>query len=171
MSTTYEDGHGGHITILERGDESAAMRFRMVMPKGFGPPSRERHPLQREDFRVLRGVLDLGRIEGARVVLRAGDSYSLLPDTYHLPANAGDDELEFEATLTPGLDAADMFAALYTATRDHRGVAQFARVAAIFRRYAKTIAFPFPVRTVMGVVATLASLFRVQPPDPAHRDA
>jgi len=161
MSTTHEDGLGGHITILERGDASAPLRFRMVMPRGFGPPAPECHPSQREDFHVLRGTLDLGVVDGARVVLRVGDSYTLPAGVYHLPANAGEDELEFEATLTPGLDAAQMFAALYAATRQHRGLGRFARVAMIFRRHAKTIAFPAPVRVVMIVVAALASLFGV----------
>jgi hypothetical protein len=52
-----------------------------------------------------------------------------------------------------------MFAALYQVTRDHRGLAQFARVAMVMRKYADAIAFPVPVRAVMSVVATLASLF------------
>jgi mannose-6-phosphate isomerase-like protein (cupin superfamily) len=162
VSTTHEDGLGGHITILERGDATAPLRFRMVMPRGFGPPARECHPSQREDFHVLRGTLDLGRIDGARVVLRAGDSYTLPAGVYHLPANAGEDELEFESTLTPGLDAAQMFVSLYAATREHRGLGRFARQAIIFRRHAQTIAFGAPVRAVMIVVAAMAPYFGVR---------
>lgn len=92
------------------------------MPRGFGPPAAERHPRQREEFRVLRGTLDLGTIDGARVLLRAGETFSLPAGKYHRPLNAGDDELEFEATLTPGLDAAEMFASLYAATRELRAL-------------------------------------------------
>lgn len=69
-------------------------------------------------------------------------------------ANAGDDEVEFEATLSPGRDAASMSVELYTATREHRG--QFARVMMTFWHYRNTISFPLPVRLVMMVVATLA---------------
>ena len=155
----YEDGLGGHITILEPGDDRAPMRFRMVMPRGFGPPARERHPSQREDFTVLRGTLALGRIDGVSVVLRAGDTYTLPAGVYHLPVNAGDDELEFESVLTPGLDAAQMFEALYAATREHTGLARFARVATTFRRHRATISFPAPVRAVMVMVAAIARLF------------
>lgn len=158
MSRSYEDGLGGRITILDEGDHQAPMRFRMVLPRGFGPPAPERHPHQREDFRVLRGTLDLGRVNGSSVVLREGDTYTLPAGTYHLPSNGGDGELEFEATLHPGLDSAAMFAALYTATREYRGLARFARVALVFRRHRRTISFPAPVRAVMATVATVARL-------------
>jgi mannose-6-phosphate isomerase-like protein (cupin superfamily) len=161
---TYEDGLGGHITILQDGDATTPMRFRMLMPKGFGPPAPERHPAQREDFRVLRGTLDLGKVGGERVILQAGDSFTLPAGTYHLPANAGDGELEFEATLTPGLDSGKMFAALYDATRKHSGLGRFARVAMVFRRHRNTISFPPPVRIVMGLVAGLARLLGVRAP-------
>jgi mannose-6-phosphate isomerase-like protein (cupin superfamily) len=153
------DGLGGSITILERGDDAAPMRFRMVLPKGFGPPAKERHPEQREEFHVLRGTLDLGRIGGKRVRLMAGQRYCLPAGVFHLPANAGDDEVEFEATLSPGRDAADMFIELYTATREHRGLDQLAHVMMVFRRYRNTISFAAPVRLVMTVVAGLATLF------------
>lgn len=152
------DGLGGSITILERGDDETPMRFRMVLPKGFGPPARERHPEQREDFHVLRGTLDLGRIGGKRVRLKAGERYSLPAGVFHLPANAGNDEVELEATLSPGRDAANLFVELYTVTRERRGLDQFAHVMMVFRHYRKTISFPLPVRLVMTVVATLASL-------------
>ena len=164
VGATYQDGQGGHITILEPGDAGAPMRFRMVMPRGFGPPARERHPSQREDFHVLRGTLDLGRIDGARVVLRAGDTYTLPAGVYHLPTNAGDGELEFESTLTPGLDAARMFESLYAASREHTGLGRFARTAMTFRRHRTTITFPAPVRAVMIVVAALARLLGVGRP-------
>jgi mannose-6-phosphate isomerase-like protein (cupin superfamily) len=161
---TYEDGLGGHITILEAGDAHAPMRFRMLMPVGFGPPAPECHPTQREDFRVLRGTLDLGKVNGERVVLQAGDTFTLPAGTYHLPSNAGDGDLEFEATLTPGLDAAAMFASLYEATRAYSGLGRFARVAMVFRRHRRTISFPTPVAMAMGVVASGARLFGVRAP-------
>jgi mannose-6-phosphate isomerase-like protein (cupin superfamily) len=162
IGRTYEDGLGGRITILEDGDAHAPMRFRMVLPKGFGPPAPERHPLQREDFVVLRGTLALGKVNGKRVVLDAGDTFRLPPATYHLPANGGDDELEFEATLTPGLDSAAMFASLYKETREHTGLGRFVRVAMVFRRHHRTISFPLPVRTIMSLIAALGRVFGVR---------
>jgi quercetin dioxygenase-like cupin family protein len=164
MISTHEDGLGGRITILRPEDQNAPMGFRMILPKGVGPPTRERHPSHREEFEVIRGTLDLGRIDGKRVVLQAGDRYSLAPGKYHLPANAGDGELEFEATLTPGLDAASLFAALYDATREYRGLSRFTRVSIVFRHYKRTIAFPFPVRAVMCLVAALASFAGIRVP-------
>ena len=156
---THEDGLGGSITILEPGSETAPMRFRMILPKGFGPPAAEYHPSQTEDFRVLRGTLEVGKIDGKRVLLHAGDTYHVPAGTYHLPRNGGNDELEFESTLTPGRVSADMFVALYQVTRDHRGLAQFARVAMVMRRFTRVITFSAPVRAVMCVVAGLARMF------------
>jgi mannose-6-phosphate isomerase-like protein (cupin superfamily) len=159
---THEDGLGGSITILEPGSETAPMRFRMILAKGSGPPAPEYHPAQTEDFRVLRGTLDLGKIDGKRVLLRAGETYHVPAGTYHLPTNGGDDELEIESTLAPGRVSADMFAALYQVTRDHRGLARFARVAMVMRRFARVITFAPPVSAVMCVVAGLARLFGVR---------
>jgi len=159
---TYEDGMGGSITIHEPGDATRPLRFRMRLPKGFGPPAPEHHPAQREDFRVLEGTLDLGTIDGKHIVLEAGETFTLPAGASHLPRNGGNGELVFEATLTPGLDAAEMFAALYTVTREHTGLSRFARQAAVFMRHTGAISFPLPVRTAMATVAGLASLVGVR---------
>ena len=76
--------------------------------------------------------------------------------------NGGDDELEFESTFTPGRVSADMFAALYQVTRDHRGLAQFARVAMVMRKFARVITFSTPFAAVMCVVAGLARISGVR---------
>ncbi|HWB81586.1 MAG TPA: cupin domain-containing protein [Nannocystaceae bacterium] len=134
----------------------------MVMPKGMQPPAPECHPTQTEDFTVLRGTLDLGVVDGRRVVLNAGDTFHLPAGVYHLPANRTDDELEFEAVLTPGLESAEMFGDLYTVMREHRGLGQFARVAMVFRCYRRTITFKPVVRLVMRIVAGVASAVRLK---------
>ena len=164
MSTRHEDGLGGSITILEHGSATAPMRFRMVMPKGMGPPAPECHPSQTEDFTVLRGALDLGVVDGRRVVLNAGDTFRLPAGVYHLPACASDGEVEFEAVLTPGLASGEMFTELYAVMREHRGVAQFARVSMVFRRHASAIEFKAPVRAAMTVAAAIAGAFGVTSP-------
>lgn len=163
MSTKHEDGMGGSITILEHGSATAPMRFRMILPKGFGPPAPECHPSQTEDFTVLRGTFDLGVIDGKRVLLKAGDTFHLPAGVYHLPANGGDDELEIESVLTPGLEMGDMFTGLYAAFREHRGFARFVRVSMVFNRYTTSIRFKAPVRAAMSVVAATARLFGVTP--------
>jgi hypothetical protein len=131
MTTTHEDGHGGRITILEHGSATTPMRFRALQPKGVVPPAPECHPSQTEDFRIIRGTLDLGVIDGKRVRLQAGDSYHLPAGVYHLP--------------------------------EHRGLAQFARVSVVFRRYSRVIAFKAPVRAAMIVVAAFARLVVASP--------
>lgn len=165
MGERYEDGLGGSIEILERGGQDAPMRFRMVLPKGFGPPAPECHPRQSEDFRVLRGTLDLGQVDGRHVSLEAGDTFTLPAGVFHLPANRTEDELEMECTLSPGLDSAEMFAELY-AQHAHAGLAQAVRHAQVFRRYPQTISFPAHVRWGMALAASLGRLFGVKP-DPA----
>jgi mannose-6-phosphate isomerase-like protein (cupin superfamily) len=162
MSTKHEDGQGGSITILEHGSTTAPMRFRMILPKGVSPPASECHPSQTEDFTVFRGTLDLGVIDGKRILLKAGDTFHLPAGVYHLPANGGDDELELESVLTPGLESGDLFTDLYPVLREHRGLAQFVRVSVVFRRYTRSIHFKAPVRAVMIVVAAIARLFGVR---------
>src|ERR1700761_4508712 len=113
MSVHYDDGRGARITILEPGGSTEPLRYRMILPRGFRVPSTEFHPVQSEDFRVLRGTLGLGTIDGKQVVLRAGETFHAEPGVPHLPANLGDDELELEAVVTPGLESAAMFVSLY----------------------------------------------------------
>lgn len=160
--TLYEDGMGGHIEILEAGDETAPTRFRMVMPPGFGPPAPECHPHQSEDFVVLRGTLDLGVINGQPVRLEAGDRYHMPAGTYHLPRNGGDGELEFESILTPGKTTASMFAQLYTETRSSKGAGQFLRHALVFSGHTDSITFRPPVRWVLRAAAAVARLLGVR---------
>lgn len=169
MSTKHEDGLGGSITILEHGSATSPMRFRMTMPKGVKPPAPECHPSQTEDFTVLRGTLDLGMVDGKHVVLTAGDTFHLPAGVYHLPANLTDDELEFEAVLTPGLEAGDMFTDLYAVMREHRGLRQFVRASMVFRRYARTISFKAPIRAVMRIAAFFAPAPALPSPRRADR--
>lgn len=158
----YEDGLGGHIEILEEGSEIAPVRFRMVMPPGFGPPAPESHPHQTEDFLVVRGTLDLGIIDGQHVRLEAGDRYHLPAGIYHLPRNAGQGELEFEATLTPGKTTAEMFAQLYTETRESKGLGQFLRQALVFSGHANSITFRRPVLWMLRTAAVIARILGIR---------
>jgi hypothetical protein len=91
--------------------------------------------------------------------------------TCHLPANAGQDELEFEATLTPGLESSDMFAALYPIMRDYKGFAQFARVSVVMRRNVRCIRVAPPIAAIMAVVAGIARLFRMKAARPSAHPA
>lgn len=160
--TRHEDGMGGSITILEHGSTTAPMKFRMVMPKGMSPPAPEMHPAQTEDFLVLRGELDLGIVNGRHVIVRAGETFHLAAGVYHLPANKTDGECEFEAVLTPGLEAAPMFTDLYAAFRQHTGLGRFARIALTFRRYTSSIRFKTPIAAVMTVVGAISRLVGVK---------
>lgn len=173
MSTKHEDGRGGHITILEHGSATAPMRFHMILPKNGGPPAPECHPSQTEDFKVLRGTLDLGVIDGKRVLLKAGDTFHLPAGVYHQPNSAEDGDVEIEAVLTPGLESADMFTNLYAVLRERRGLARFAGLSLVLHRYTRSIRFKAPVRAVMAVVSVIARVSGVgrlpaRVPSPAH---
>src|SRR4051812_34296541 len=166
MSTTHEDGEGGTITILEHGSTTAPMRFHMVLRKNSGPPAPECHPSQTEDFKVLRGTLDLGVIDGKRVLLKAGDTYHLPAGVYHQPDSGESGDVEFEALLTPGLESADMFADLYAVFRERRGLARIAGTSVVLRRYTRSIQFKAPFHAVISVVAAVAPLFGLGAPPP-----
>ncbi len=158
MSTRYEDGLGGSITILEHGSgrppppspspsPSASPSSPSFPPPplsslvtnaphalshghadGYGPPgarvssrrrprtsppsaARPRSP--RSSFLVFARGPRRRRRPRRRVVLNAGETFHLPAGVYHLPACAGDGEVEFEAVLTPGLASGDMFTELY----------------------------------------------------------
>jgi quercetin dioxygenase-like cupin family protein len=160
MSITHESGSGGSMTILERGSATTPMRFRMVAGKGVAPPAPECHPSQSEDFNVISGTLDLGMVDGKHVVLKAGDTFHIPAGVPHLP-NA-DEGCVFEATLTPGLETADMFAGIYKATREHVGFGRFVRIAIVMRQYRTNICFSPQVNAVMAVVATVARALGVK---------
>lgn len=160
----HEDGLGGSITILQPGDATQPLKFRMVLPPGFGPPAPECHPGITENFSVLEGTLDLGLVRGERVVLNAGDTFSLPPGVFHKPANPDASNVVMECELTPGRDLAAMFRSLYAATRENRGLGQFLRQAMVLRRHTGSIWFPFPVRVGMSVAAALGRGFGLRAP-------
>ena len=161
MAITHHDNAGGSITILEHGSETTPMRFRMIMSPQIQPPAPERHPSQTEDFTVLRGTLDLGMVDGKHVVLRAGDTFHLPAGTYHHPKNGGDGELEFEAVLTPGMEAGDMFTDIYGVIREHEGLARVARLAIVFQRYTSSIRFKPAFGAALKTLASVARLVGV----------
>lgn len=130
--TVYEDGMGGSITILAEGDHELPMIYRMRMPPGVSPPATEMHPGQREEFRVISGTLSLGTIDGNEKLLRVGETFTLEPGHFHLPACDGTEPVVFEATLTPGLDSARMFEGVYTAFREQKGLGRLVHLAGVF---------------------------------------
>ena len=50
------------------------------------------------DFRILRGKLSLGKVEGRDVVLAAGDTFTLPAGVFHKPATVGEEPVEFAHT-------------------------------------------------------------------------
>lgn len=160
MTNTHESGRGGSITILEQGSATTPMRFRMVAGKGVAPPAPECHPSQTEDFKVISGTLRLGVIDGVDVVLNAGDTYHLPAGTPHLP-NAEPGTV-FEATMTPGLEMADMFVDLFEVFREHKGFGQIVRIAMVMRRYRTNISFSPAFNALHAVLATAGAAFGLE---------
>jgi quercetin dioxygenase-like cupin family protein len=157
----HDDGHGGNITILEEGSATAPMRYRMVLQQGLGPPP-ERHPNQKEHFRMISGVLDLGYVNGKRVQLSAGETFFLPAGAFHHPRNNHPEPAVFEATLTPGLATAAMFRSTYTTVRTQRGVGYALRMALIVEHHRAEIGFAKPVQTVLLLLARVARLLGVR---------
>lgn len=156
MSTTHESSGGGSITILEPGSATTPMRFRMTAGRGVAPPAAECHPSQTEDFKVISGTLRLGVIDGVDVVLRAGDTYHLPAGVRHLPT--AEPGTVFEATMTPGLETADMFADLFEVFREHEGFGKIVRIAMVLRRYESNISFSPAFNALHSVLSALGRL-------------
>lgn len=157
----FTDGKGGSITILDWGSATTPMRYRMVLPQGFGPPP-ERHPSQTEHFRVISGVFDLGDVNGRHVELRAGETFFLPAGVLHRPLNKYAEPAEFEATLTPGLASAAMFRSIYTTVRTHHGIAFALRMALIIDRHRAELEFMRPVRIALRLLAGVARFLSVR---------
>lgn len=151
------DGRGGSITILAEGSATTPMRYRMVLPPDFGPPA-ECHPTQEEHFRVISGVLDLGYVNGKRVELRAGQTFTLPAATLHRPQNCHAEPTEFEATLIPGLASATMFRSIYSMASTQRGFGLAVGMALIFDRHRDEIDFALPMRLTLRLLARAARL-------------
>ncbi len=66
------------------------------------------HPLQREDFRVERGAVEL-RIGKRREYVEAGGERSVATGTPHAWSQTGDDEAHLVVRLTPALHSEDYF--------------------------------------------------------------
>ena len=126
----------------------------MVAGKGMAPPAPECHPSQTEDFKVISGTLDLGMVNGKHVVLKSGETFHLPAGVAHHPLAA--EGCVFEATLTPGLEMADLFAGLFEAAREHKGFGRFIRIAMLMRQHRTNITFSPAINAVMAVVATVA---------------
>lgn len=157
----FVDGNGGSITILKEGSATQPMHYRMVLPKGFGPPS-ECHPSQEEHFRIISGVLDLGYVNGQRVELRAGQTFTLPAGVLHRPQCLYAEPAEFEATQTPGLGSANMFRSIYTTVANHRGLSMALRMALIIERHRAELRFTLPVRIPVRLLAGVARLLGVR---------
>jgi mannose-6-phosphate isomerase-like protein (cupin superfamily) len=158
----HEDGAGGYIEILEFGDDTAPCRYRMLQSPGVGPPAKEYHPNQEESFHVLRGTLDLGTIDGARVLLGPGDRFVLPTAVPHLPAAANGEVVEYEATLSPGLSMAQVFEALFRAEREHRGPGKGMRIALTLEAHRDSMRLNQPFATLMKGLAVIARVVGVE---------
>jgi mannose-6-phosphate isomerase-like protein (cupin superfamily) len=158
----YEDGAGGYVEIFELGDDTAPCRYRMRQSPGVGPPAKEYHPNQKESFHVLRGTLDLGTVDGARVLLGPGDRFVLPASVPHLPAAANGEAVEYEATLSPGLRMAGVFEALFRAEREHRGPGKVLRIALTIAAYRDSIRLSQPFGGLMKGLAFVARTLGVK---------
>lgn len=72
---------------------------KVVMPKG-GMHNFHRHPEMNEIIYILKGTAEQW-VEGEKQLLKPGDSVYIDPNVVHATFNAGEDELEFLAMLTP----------------------------------------------------------------------
>ena len=85
-----------HADITQQAD---TYLVKVVMPKG-GMHNFHRHPEMNEIIYILKGTAEQW-VEGEKQLLKPGDSVYIDPNVVHATFNAGEDELEFLAMLTP----------------------------------------------------------------------
>ena len=85
-----------HADITRQAD---TYLVRVVMPKG-GMHNFHRHPEMNEIIYILKGTAEQW-VEGEKQILKPGYSVYINPNVVHATFNAGEDELEFLAILTP----------------------------------------------------------------------
>lgn len=158
-----EDGQGGCIVLGPELPPHEPFRFRITLPPGQGAQGYESHPFQEERYRVLSGAIDLGVMDGRRVVVKAGETFTMAPGTLHQPRNRGSEPCVFESVLTPGLQSRRLFGDMYRTLARHRsGPGLALRMALLIQRHPQEIRFHAPLRVAMAVLAAAARLLGVK---------
>jgi mannose-6-phosphate isomerase-like protein (cupin superfamily) len=88
--------------------EGAFAEFDLFLGRGAAVGAVHVHPSQREDFRVVRGEIEL-RVERSAERLTAGAERSLPAGTPHGWSQVGPDEAHVVVRLTPALRSEDFF--------------------------------------------------------------
>lgn len=79
--------------------QAETILVKVVVPVGGGHPF-HRHPEMNEILYILKGRAEQW-VEGEMQLMETGDSVYIAPDVVHATYNAGDEELEFLAVLSP----------------------------------------------------------------------
>jgi len=118
-------------------------------PRSPLPPS-HCHPKQEERFQIIEGALDFV-IEGARRTARAGEEVVIARGVYHHAQNASDVPAIVRWETRPALRSAEMFKALYEASRG-RGRPPLHEAAAILREYRDEFRLAKPPLVIQTIV-------------------
>jgi mannose-6-phosphate isomerase-like protein (cupin superfamily) len=95
-------GDKGKFLVTSEDSNGELMRAELwVKPGGEGPPEHY-HPIQHETFEVIKGELNL-IVDGKKMVLKAGEKYTVPPNVAHKWWNAGKEELVAIGELRPAL--------------------------------------------------------------------
>lgn len=157
---SYPDGAGGHLTIVDPGDAVRPAHLSMVLPPGYGPPVALRHPRQSEAVYVRKGHLFVN-IDGQYTLLGPGQSVLIPADTWHHSCNPSADEpVEADFVLSPGLDIDRMFARLFTAKRQNRGLWRHLSMVDVLMSHPINVRFQPPVHLFFLALAALVRALR-----------
>ena len=140
---------GQRLVFLVTSAESDGKLFAAegIFPPGGFAGVAHIHPHQDEHFQVLAGHAAF-EIDGARRVLRAGDTIDVPRGTKHTFANAGEDEMRVRFEFRPALTSTERFYELYFA------FAQEGRVNAQAMPGLLDIATVWPITSEHAVLAT-----------------
>ena len=118
MSRVLRLPTGEVVTILRSGNDTGGATFEIeaVLPPRLSGPPLHRHRVETETFWVLQGRLRV-RLGARTLVLDAGDSVTVAPQTLHAFANPTDRPVRIRMQETPAGPLEDQFRALAAAGR------------------------------------------------------
>lgn len=106
---------GDKVKFLVTAEDSKGELLRAelwVTPSGEGPPLHY-HPVQTETFNVIKGEMNL-ICNGKDLILKAGESYTVLPNTPHKFWNGGKAEVIAMVELKPALKTEFFLETIYS---------------------------------------------------------
>lgn len=121
----------------------------VIAPPGFDGIPSHRHQKQDEVFTVIQGKLGT-EVNGTTHIFEVGETATILANTTHRWWNAGDEEVRFQAVITPALHFMEIIGCIYRSANERGSDTPSLVDAAItlshYRDEYNPVFLPLPVR-------------------------